>query len=205
MIPKKIFTIWLNENKEIPALESKCIESQKIDGYEHKLITLDNCFKESRYIKECLDAKNWVKAADFLKIYYLYIDGGIYLDADVEVLTNFDDLLSDRLFMGKEESIGFFSNAIIGAEAGHPTLGEYLNKVEQNFRGDGDLVFEAGMRLWTDVVTWAQNKDLGIKIYPQEYFMPFDNITKQENITSNSRTKHYFSSSWLPSNLQIIP
>ena len=152
-----------------------------------------------------MDAKNWVKAADFLKIYYLYIDGGIYLDADVEVLTNFDDLLSDRLFMGKEESIGFFSNAIIGAEAGHPTLGEYLNKVEQNFRGDGDLVFEAGMRLWTDVVTWAQNKDLGIKIYPQEYFMPFDNITKQENITPNSRTKHYFSSSWLPSNLQIIP
>jgi len=202
MIPKKIFTIWLSKDKEIPELESRCIESQKIDGYEHKLITLDNCFKDSRYIKECLASENWVKASDFLRIYYLYIEGGIYLDADVEVLTNFDDLLGDRMFMGEEEAINFTSQAILGSEAEHPTLGEYLNKLEQNFRGDGGLVFEAGMRLWTDVVSWADKDGLGIKIYPQEYFMPFDNITKRENITLNSRTKHYFSSSWLPAKLQ---
>lgn len=196
MIPKRIFTIWLSEDKELPDIVAECIPTHELPGYEHWMITLETCFKSSRYISECLAAKNWVKASDFLRIFYLYTEGGIYLDADVKVLKDFDDLLDNKVFLCKEESTNYFVQAVLGAEAGHPVLHRYLGMVERNFRGDGDLVFEAGMRLWTDVVTWANKEDLGIRVYPQEYFMPFDNITKRERITENTRTYHYFMNSW---------
>ena len=93
---KKIFTIWLQESGEMPEMIRRCVESQKIEGYEFKLITLDNCFRDSKYMRECLDSphlsKRWCKASDYLRMHYLLNEGGIYMDADVEILPdrNFD-------------------------------------------------------------------------------------------------------------------
>jgi hypothetical protein len=56
MIPKRIFTIWLGD--EPSDIIKKCIESQKIPGYEHRLITGDNLWTGSRYIDEALAEHN---------------------------------------------------------------------------------------------------------------------------------------------------
>ena len=56
MIRKKIWTIWLSlDNKPLSPLIQRCIDSQKIPGYEHEIITLDNCYKGSAYVKEALE------------------------------------------------------------------------------------------------------------------------------------------------------
>ena len=197
MIPKRIFTIWFNEDPELPPMVKRCIESQKIPGYEHRLITLENCYKDSRYIKECLSAKQWVKASDWLRMWYLYTEGGIYLDADMEVLKgkNFDDLLDNRIFLAKEAG-GYWANAAIGSEPGHPTIKEYLRRVEDNFRGDGDSIFEPGIRTFTDVFWEADREGLGIKEYPTDYFFPYNHITHEIKITENTRVYHHYMTSW---------
>ncbi len=88
MIPRKIFTIWLSSDGTIPPLIQKCIDSQKIPGYEHRVFTLKDIrkFVTPIHIAEALERKEWVRAVDYFRLYVISQRGGIYLDADVEVL-----------------------------------------------------------------------------------------------------------------------
>lgn len=199
-IPKRIFTIWLSEDGSMPELVKKCVASQKIDGYEHHLITLENCYK-NEYIKNAISAKKWVKAVDYLRAWYVHEYGGIYLDADVEVLKPFDGLLSNGLFASHENN-GFISNAVFGAVAGHPALAEYLNAVHNRFTGDDDKIFESGMGLFTDILYPHNGK--GVTIYPPEYFIPYDHQQNTTNITDNTRTYHHFMKSWVPNTAKDV-
>lgn len=176
-------------------LVERCVASQKALGYEFVQITLDNCYKGSKYVQEALAAKRWVKAADYLRIYYLNELGGIYLDTDVEMEPgkNFDDCLNCfPMFVGEEEN-GFVSNAIIGSEAGHPLLADYLGKVERNFRGDGELVYNSGMYLWTELTKQAED----VIRYNSDWFLPFNWQTGITKKTRNTRCVHHFAKSWV--------
>lgn len=196
MIPRRIFTIWLNEDPKLPELVERCLESQKSTGYEHRLITLENCFKDNRYLKECSVAKKWAKACDYLRIHYLYTEGGVYLDADVlmEPGKNFDQYLQEKMFCGREKN-QYVSNAIIGAESGHPILEKYLKTVEENFIGSGDMVFQPGMFLWTELVTF--NPVGEVTILPPPVFLPFDHQTGITEKNGETVCTHLFSKSWL--------
>lgn len=196
MIPKRIFTIWLNDEPGFPELIERCVATHRdLPGYEHVLITLATRERDAwpKYVHECIEAKHWAKAADFLRVWYLEREGGIYLDADVEVLEgkSFDDLLDQEIFCCEEEN-GFVSNAIIGSVAHHPVLQDFLGKVERNFRGAGDLVFQPGMFLWTEITRYTE----GVKIYPPDVFLPYNHHLDRLELTENSRTIHHFSRSW---------
>lgn len=162
MIPKRIITIWLNEDKT-PELIERCIKSQDISGYEHLVITLDNVYRGSEYVNKCLENKDWVRAADYLRLYYLLVHGGIYLDADTEVTGNFDGFLDNRMFVFKEES-GYLNNGYIGSEAGHPFVKFVLNTMERDFGFDNNL-FNPGMQFFTEAYYISDRGGLGMKIY----------------------------------------
>ena len=195
MIPKVIWTIWLNDKDEIPELIQKCTKTHEVLGYERRFITLNNLPQvDSRYFKECLEAKKWVKAVDYLRIWLLNENGGIYLDADVEVLKPFgafDAFLDNKIF-ACEEANGFVSNAVIGAEAKHPLLKNYLETVDGNFIGGGSLIYQPGMFLWTEMA--KQSPD--VKIYPTEYFLPYNWQADTMKVTEKTVTIHYFNRSW---------
>lgn len=197
-IPKIIYTIWLNENPELPELVQKCFDSQKklMPEYEHIFITLENCDKSVKYVRDALSVKQWVKASDFLRMFYLYKTGGIYLDADCEMLKSMNELLDSRMFVGREPC-GMYANGIVGVEPNHPLIKEYMDKVQKNFTGDGDLIFEPGVRAFTDLI-WAADKEKhGITIYPPEYFFPFDHQKNITNVTENTIIFHHYLKSWL--------
>lgn len=198
-IPRRIFTIWLNENPEMPELIQRCITSQKIPGYEHRLITLDNVYRGSRYVNECLEAKNWVKASDWLRFYYVWQEGGIFLDADMEILPgkNFDALLTERAFMGKEFR-GWLANSGFGSEAGHPLFKQYMDAVEANFHGGDEKTFEAGMSLLTPLIYNAGLTTNGIRLVDTDYFYPYDHYTGEVKITENTLVYHHYERSWMP-------
>lgn len=196
--------MWLNEKGEIPELIKKCIDSQKqcaeSFGYEHRLITLDNYYK-GRYVEEVrysnLGNGRWCKMTDWLRHYYLYTEGGVYLDSDVEVLEgkNFDAFLDNKMFLCQEGP--YVAAAIIGAEKGHPLCCRHIGAVEDNFRGNGGWIWEPGMKFFNDMYNAHKNDpSLGIKVYPTEFFEPYDWKTKKLNITENTITNHHFMGSW---------
>lgn len=208
MIHKSLFTIWLNEKSEYPPLIKKCIESQerycKENGYIYKIITLENFYKGSIFTNDAIRAKRWVKASDYLRIHYLYTEGGIYLDADMEILEGkgFNKILEEcdregfKMFTSKEVE-GFYSNASLGAEPGHPLLKEYLRRLDENFRGDGDLTFESGVRAFCDLFYISDLLHHKVKIYPTDYFFPYNHATKETKITENTIIFHYYNNSWI--------
>jgi len=210
MIPKTIWTMWLNDNPEIPAVNKECIETQKIPGYEHHLITLTDYYQfyndpnivgdgGYRYLQECIEAKHWVKASDYLRIFLLKEHGGIFLDADMRILPgkNFDALLNNRMFLSREVA-GLWANSSLGSEPNHPLLVEYLHHVADNYRGSGELVFQPGIRAFDDVF-WKKDLDaLGVKVCPTEMFFPFNHLNGTTNITSETIVMHLYQKSWLP-------
>lgn len=133
MIRKKIYTAWFSLDHRVPEHIQRYVETQKIEGYEHELITLDTIYKnkelhEREYVRQCLNSlhpiKKFVKLTDYVRMWYLYNEGGIFLDADFEILKdkNFDKYLDNQMFIGKELSdpvngLTVLGVAAIGAEA----------------------------------------------------------------------------------------
>jgi mannosyltransferase OCH1-like enzyme len=84
-IPKKIHYCWLSGD-EIPAETVKCINTWKKIMPEYELVLWDkNKFdiKSVPFVEEACKVKKWAFAADFIRLYAIYNEGGIYMDTDV--------------------------------------------------------------------------------------------------------------------------
>ena len=120
MIPKKIHFCWLS-GEEYPPLIKHCLDTWKRVLPDYEIILWDtNRFdiNSVQWVKEAFEAKKYAFAADYIRVYALYTEGGIYLDSDVEMLKSFNPLLKYSSFIGFEASTGSIEAAIMGAEAG---------------------------------------------------------------------------------------
>ena len=195
MIPKRIISMWIGG--PMPEVLNEYVASHKQPGWEHLWVNNDNVhrFIHSRYLDEALDSGNYGKASDYLRIVLLEKFGGIYLDADTKIIKPLDRFLEHQVFCCREPN-NFVANGIIGAEQGHPMMTHYRGLIERNFRGSGELVFQPGMFLWTELVNWSKySKD--VTVYPSEWFLPYDHQTDSINITENTHTYHLYLKSWV--------
>lgn len=104
MIPKKIHYCWLSD-EPFPKKIRKCMDTwQKTHPeYEIKRWSTKNFDIDSvPYVKEAYQARKWAFAADYIRMYALYTEGGIYLDSDVILLKKFDDFLDNSFFSSME-------------------------------------------------------------------------------------------------------
>ena len=98
MIPKIIHYVWVGgqpKSKEIQA----CLASWKRRLPDYQIIEWNESnidLHENKYIEQAYAAKKWAFVSDYVRAKALEQQGGIYLDTDVMVLTDFDDLLGDR-------------------------------------------------------------------------------------------------------------
>ncbi len=105
MIPKKIHYCWLS-NDPYPDKIQMCMTSWKriMPDYELKLWNAQNFNIENSipYVKEAFAHRKWAFVADYIRMYALYTEGGIYLDSDVKVLKRFDEFLNHSFFSSME-------------------------------------------------------------------------------------------------------
>lgn len=136
MIPKRIHYTWFSGEPFPPVIEN-CIKSWQryLGDYElvlwdmEKISHIDNLF-----LREALENKKWAFAADFVRLFALYNEGGIYLDTDVEVFKSFDNLLHNKAFIGRETSyhilkrraVRLLSSHCMGAQSHHPYIKQCL-------------------------------------------------------------------------------
>ena len=104
MIPKKLHYVWLGHRKLTPEAKYFIKTWQKhMPSYELKRWdeTTFDC-NSVPWVKQAIEKKMWAFAADYIRLYALYTEGGIYMDTDVEVRRPFDDFLEYGFFSACE-------------------------------------------------------------------------------------------------------
>ncbi len=207
MIPKIIHYCWFGRG-EMPALEKRCILSwkKKLPGYEIKEWNEDN-FDVGAHVftKEAYELRKFAFVADYVRLWALANEGGIYMDTDVEVLDSLDDLLRHPAFVGMESS-SLVSTGIMGSEKG----GAWVRKqfglyVHRHFLKEGRTPnLTPNTKIITDSMVaegFVLNNEIQdfkgeVVVYPQDWFSPKNFLTGVVCLTSNSRTIHHNAGSW---------
>ena len=182
-IPKVIHYVWISGEPK-PESVLKCIESWKkyCPDYEIKEWNKNNFdVNSNKFVKEALECKKYAFVADYVRLYALYNEGGIYMDSDVEVIKSLDEFLGHSVFSGFENSI-WLQAAIMGAEKGNEWIKLLLDYYkDRHFIVDGKMnmttnvdIITALTRIFYDVKLNNTNQELknGVYLYSNDYFAP---------------------------------
>lgn len=207
-IPKTIHYCWFGKNPKND-LAIKCIESWKKHCPGYKIVEWNesnfdiNC---NPYVKEAYEAKKWAFVTDYVRLFAIVNEGGIYMDTDVEVLKPLDPFLVEEGFSGFEDQKNV-PTGIMGCRKNNKTFKSFLDYYNgRHFRRDnGTLDLTTNVTTITNYckkIGLVENNSLqhlpGITLYPTDFFCPKDHKTGIVNITDNTYTIHHFSGSWLP-------
>lgn len=217
MIPKVIHYCWFGGNP-LPESAIKCINSWKkfLPDYEIKEWNESNYdVHKIPYIHEAYEARKYAFVSDYARYDILYNEGGLYFDTDVEVIQYLDDIIERGAFMGIEipakgavcpmvnPGLGFGAPA--GLEFYKKVLDYYSNL---HFLDEDGKPNEVTIVTHTSKVLIAEGMKpineiqqvSGILIYPVDYFNPLNDLTGKIEKTSNTRSIHWYSKTWLNKN-----
>lgn len=207
MIPRIIHYCWFGRGP-MPELARQCIESwhKFMPDYEYKLWNEDNFdVYSNQYVKEAYEAKKFAFVTDYVRLYALYTEGGIYMDTDVEVLKPYDDLLFLTAFTGYEGSKTYppvtgTIASVAGGEWVAEQLASYDNARFLNPDGSLDLTTNTTrisriMRQGGFIQNGKKQVYKGMHIFPVEYFCPRQ-TTGEVLITENTYCDHHFMGTW---------
>lgn len=109
MIPKLIHLCWFS-NDPFPVEIKICLDSWKriLPDFKIRRWTYEDARAIGcRYINEALDARKWAFAADAVRFYAVYKEGGVYMDSDILIKKRFDRLIPDKGFATFHEDFGY--------------------------------------------------------------------------------------------------
>lgn len=209
-IPKKIHYCWFGGNPLTP-LAKDCIESWKKYCPDYEIVEWNETnidIDSSPFMKAAYENKKWAFVSDYARYKVIYENGGVYLDVDVEVIKNLDDLLKLGAYMGFEGSEYVNSGLGFGAGAGDKTLKEILSVYDKTSYADhkGNPAEIATPIIVTNILSKHGFKKNGemqkvgtMTILPEDYLCPKNPITRLTNITDNSHSIHHYDASWVGS------
>lgn len=199
MIPKIIHYCWFGRG-EMPELALKCIVSwhKYMPDWEYKLWNEDNFDVNSvPYVKEAYEARKFAFVSDYVRLFALYNEGGLYLDTDVEVLKPFDELMTYSAFVGFEGSKHLPIGTCVMASAPQSL---WVKEQLESYEGIHFIQSNGSYDMKTNVVRITDNltknglvcngleQDCGeLHIFPVDYFSP--RLTTGEYL----RTEHTYS------------
>ena len=136
MIPKVIHYCWFGRNEKSDLI-NRCIESWRKYCPDYKIIewnedNFDVNFCE--YAHNAYQAGKWAFVSDIARLKILYENGGIYLDTDVELHNNLDDLLGYSAWFAQDDIRYVNTGLGFGACRGNELIATILMKrMERKF------------------------------------------------------------------------
>lgn len=207
MIPKTIHYCWFGRG-EMPEQAKRCLASwhEFMPDWEYKLWNEDNFdVGISAYAKEAYDARKFAFVSDYVRLWALEREGGLYLDTDVEVFKSFEDLLGYKSFAGFEGSKHLPVGTCVMASEAH---GEWMSEQLEAYRDRHFLTPDGTFDMTTNVqfitanmvrLGFVQNgveqdyKDL--HVFPVEFFSP-RHTTGEYLRTENTYCDHLGMGTW---------
>ena len=210
MIPRKIHYCWFGRG-EMPELARKCLASwhEFMPDWEYQLWNEDNFDVDSTpYTKEAYEARKYAFVSDYVRLWALCNEGGVYLDTDVEAFKPLDDLLGYGAFAGFEGSkhvpmgtcvmASQSQGAWVKEQLGHYQGRHFLQK-DGSFDMTTNVQFiTAKMREKGFVQNGKEQDYLDLHVFPTEYFCPRQ-TTGEYLRTDNTYCDHLGLGSWAES------
>lgn len=208
MIPKVVHYCWFGKGKK-PESALNYIASWRKYLPDYKIVEWneDNFdINSNQYVKEAYESRRFAFVTDYVRLYALYHEGGVYMDTDVEVLASFDPFLHHHAFSGFETD-GNVPTGMMAAEKGSKWAKELLDGYT-----DRRFILPDGTQdttTNTTVITrYMVEKGLVLNnkyqdfpglctMYPSEYFCPKDHRTGKIRCTPRTVCIHHFAGSWL--------
>ena len=207
MIPKTIHYCWFGRG-EMPEQAKQCIASwhKFMPDWEYKLWNED-CIDLAMndYAKEAYEARKFAFVSDYVRLWALQHEGGLYLDTDVEVFKSFEDMLGYKAFAGFEGSKHLpVGTCVMASEAHGGWVSEQLEAYRDRhfLTADGMLDMTTNVQFITAKMSeggFVQNgaeqdyKDL--HVFPVEYFSP-RHTTGEYLRTENTYCDHLGLGTW---------
>ncbi len=209
MIPKLIHFCWYGKGDYNNTI-IKCIASWKknLPDYEIKKWDETNTpFDNLPFLKLLYKQKKWSFITDFVRLYAVYTEGGIYLDTDIEALKPFDELLKEQVFLGFQSDLESskypLNSAVLGGRAGHKFIYECLfetvkkQRLQFNAMGGPPIVskvaFANGLKTYK-----TQHIHEGVLLLTTPYFYPFswEESYTPASIKPETLCIHWWEDSW---------
>lgn len=218
-VPKKIYYCWFGNEKPQKVID--CINNWKeklpnfeiIEINEHNKVLFDveqEC-KNNLWFKTCYENKMWAYVADYVRLKVLYEHGGVYFDTDITVEKNITKLLNkNKLILGWEDKLNInVAVCIVAVE--NPLIKEMLDFYNEE-------IWHSKLYTIPQIATYVIKKHYSLNpsteitgnddilILPQEYFYPIPiGLKERENfVTPNTYTIHWWDASWCNSNIDYF-
>ncbi len=209
-IPKKIHYCWFGGAK-LPDEFIAYMESWKRFCPDYEIVRWDESnydYKKNAYMYEAYQQKKWGFVPDYARLDIINEHGGVYLDTDVELVANIDDLLCDEAFCGFEGPQFVNYGSGFGAVAGFPIIRECLDIYDKVsfINDDGSLNLTPSPRYQTEYLVskgLERNNSLqtiqGMTVYPSDVLCPLNFGSRILSATNNTYAIHHFAASWVGS------
>jgi hypothetical protein len=113
-IPKIIHLCWFSGDP-FPAEIKYCMDTWKkvLPDYKIRLWTMKDALSlHCKYVDETLLMKKWATAADVVRLYAIYTEGGVYMDSDIFLKRRFDDFMTDKFVTFHECEWDYFKKEV---------------------------------------------------------------------------------------------
>lgn len=215
-IPKVIHYCWFGKGKKSKLIR-RCINSWKKLCPDYKIVEWneDNIdISMSVYTKEAYDEKKWAFVADYVRLYIIYNEGGIYLDTDVELTRSLDNLLKFDSFFALQTDNYVATGLGFGAKKGN----KYVKQMLEDYNGihfkrnDGSYDLTPCPVRNTESIIDLFSKMIDKKkvfvyqnnaILSSDFFCPYDSTTGKMTKTNNTYGIHWYSASWRSKRVNI--
>ncbi len=207
MIPKTIHYCWFG-NKPLDSKSKKCIASWKKYNLGYQIIEWNEKnfdIKSNQYVYEAYQSKKYAFVTDYVRLYVLYLYGGIYMDTDVEVLKPLDCFLKLPAFSGFER-YNKIPTGIIGSEKNNKWIELLLRDYDTRtfMLDDGKLDMTTNVELITNksianyplILNNTEQHLKDFSIFPFDWFCAKDLSDGKIKVTENTFTIHHFAGSW---------
>lgn len=208
MIPKIIHLCWFS-NDPYPVEIKVCLDSWKrivpdyvvkVWGYkEAKAIGCD-------FIDEALETHQWAFAADAVRFYAVYMEGGVYMDSDIFLYKRFDKFMQGEVFTTFMTEEGETRTGLQAAFFMAPKGDDYCKQVWEYYEihhfknEDGTLNKTISPIVMERIAKFLQfdinNRDIqllsGLHVYPTTYLLP----RKKYPRTDKTFAEHRIYGSW---------
>jgi mannosyltransferase OCH1-like enzyme len=204
MIPKKIHYCWFG-GKPLPKAALKCINSWKKYCPDYEIIEWNEKnfdINLNEYTKMCYEQKKFAFLSDFVRLFVVLQNGGIYFDIDVELVKSPDFLLNHKSFFGFETIKSINTGLGFGAEKGNTIVESMLKEYDPLLDGKNGVVMcpklntNAAEKAGLILDGLYQEFDWGT-IYPKDYFNPYESTTGRLYKTKNTVSIHWYKGSCL--------